>query len=165
VVDETGPRTGYRGDDGGVHPPHCGGRWHGKCRWPCLVANRATPPQKWPPPPRNVADSCELTFNHNRLSRARWWRSSGPLRRAMASRKSRCVLPSGPRFTKHTLSLTHTHIYTHKQNPAHALKYTHTHTHTHTNICIQKSMSLKSSPPRCVLPLGHLIMPLVNVTV
>ena len=30
-------------------------------RRPCLVANRATLPQTWPPPPRNVADSCELT--------------------------------------------------------------------------------------------------------
>ena len=28
---------------------------------PGLVANRATLPQKWPPPLRNVADSCELT--------------------------------------------------------------------------------------------------------
>ena len=27
----------------------------------CLVANRATLPQKWPPPPENVVDSCELT--------------------------------------------------------------------------------------------------------
>ena len=32
-----------------------------RCRRPCPVANRATLPQKWPPPPRNVADSCELT--------------------------------------------------------------------------------------------------------
>jgi len=32
-----------------------------RCRRPCLVANRATLPQKWPQPPRNVADSCELT--------------------------------------------------------------------------------------------------------
>ena len=31
------------------------------CKRPWLVANRATVPQKWPPPPRNVADSCELT--------------------------------------------------------------------------------------------------------
>ena len=31
------------------------------CRWPYLVANRVTLPQKWPPPPRNVADLCELT--------------------------------------------------------------------------------------------------------
>jgi len=32
-------------------------------RWrrPCLVANRATLPQKGPPPFRNVANSCELT--------------------------------------------------------------------------------------------------------
>ena len=30
-------------------------------RRPCLVANRATLPQKWPTFPRNVADSCELT--------------------------------------------------------------------------------------------------------
>jgi len=28
---------------------------------PWLVANQATLTQKWPPPPRNVADSCELT--------------------------------------------------------------------------------------------------------
>ena len=27
----------------------------------CLVADRATLPQKWPPSPRNVVDSCELT--------------------------------------------------------------------------------------------------------
>ena len=27
----------------------------------CLVANRATLPQKWPPQPPNVADSCEVT--------------------------------------------------------------------------------------------------------
>ena len=33
----------------------------GKSRRSCLVANRATLPQKWPPIPRNVADSCELT--------------------------------------------------------------------------------------------------------
>ena len=32
-----------------------------RCRRPWLVANRATLPQKWPPTPRNVADSCELT--------------------------------------------------------------------------------------------------------
>ena len=32
-----------------------------KYRMLCIVANRATLPQKWPPPPRNVADSCELT--------------------------------------------------------------------------------------------------------
>jgi len=30
-------------------------------RRPCLVPDRATLPQKWPPPPRNVADSCEPT--------------------------------------------------------------------------------------------------------
>jgi len=37
-------------------------RRHGeRCRRPWLVANWATLPQKWPPPPRNVADSCELT--------------------------------------------------------------------------------------------------------
>ena len=32
-------------------------------RWrrPCLVANGATLPKKWPPPQRNVPDSCELT--------------------------------------------------------------------------------------------------------
>ena len=28
---------------------------------PCRVANRATLPKKWLPPPRNVADSCKLT--------------------------------------------------------------------------------------------------------
>ena len=33
----------------------------GTPRRPWFVANRATLPQKWPPPPRNVADSCELT--------------------------------------------------------------------------------------------------------
>ena len=33
----------------------------GKCRRRCLVANRATLPQTWPRPPRNVAGSCELT--------------------------------------------------------------------------------------------------------
>ena len=32
-----------------------------RCRGPCLVANRATIPQKRPPPPWNVADSYELT--------------------------------------------------------------------------------------------------------
>ena len=32
-----------------------------KSRRPCLVANQATLPQKWPPPTRNLADSCELT--------------------------------------------------------------------------------------------------------
>ena len=31
-----------------------------RCRRPCLVANRATLPQKWPPSPRNVADWCEV---------------------------------------------------------------------------------------------------------
>jgi len=35
--------------------------WLERCRRPCLVANRATLPQKWPPPPRNVANLCELT--------------------------------------------------------------------------------------------------------
>ena len=36
---------------------------HGVERWRrrCLLANRVTLPQKWPPPPRNVAHSCELT--------------------------------------------------------------------------------------------------------
>jgi len=29
--------------------------WAGTWRRPCLVANRATLPQKWPPPPRNVS--------------------------------------------------------------------------------------------------------------
>ena len=33
----------------------------GKSRRPCLVAYQATLSQKWPPPPRNVADSCELS--------------------------------------------------------------------------------------------------------
>ena len=33
------------------------GRWTRRC----LVANRTTPPQKWPPPTRNAADSCDLT--------------------------------------------------------------------------------------------------------
>ena len=33
------------------------------CLRPWLVANRGTVPQKWPPPPRNVAEECELTFN------------------------------------------------------------------------------------------------------
>ena len=33
-----------------------------KCRKRCLVASRATLPQKWPPPLRNVADSCEFTL-------------------------------------------------------------------------------------------------------
>ena len=33
----------------------------GKSRRPCLAANWAALPQKWPSPPRNVADSCELT--------------------------------------------------------------------------------------------------------
>jgi len=37
--------------------------WLKKCRGRCLVANLATLPQKWPPPPRNVADSCELFFD------------------------------------------------------------------------------------------------------
>jgi hypothetical protein len=32
-----------------------------KCRRPCIVAYRATLPPEWPLPPRNVADSCELT--------------------------------------------------------------------------------------------------------
>jgi len=32
-----------------------------RSRRPCLVANRATLPQKWSPPHRNVADSCDLT--------------------------------------------------------------------------------------------------------
>ena len=27
----------------------------------CLVADRATLPQMWPPPPQSVADSCEVT--------------------------------------------------------------------------------------------------------
>ena len=54
-------------------PTHTGGT--GRCTWarsrrpdragtlrrPCLVANRATHPQKCPPSPRNVADSCEVT--------------------------------------------------------------------------------------------------------
>ena len=35
--------------------------WAGTSRRPCLVANRVTLPQKWPPPAQNVADSCELT--------------------------------------------------------------------------------------------------------
>ena len=39
-------------------------RQHVACAERCtrlrLVANRATLPQKWPPSPRNVADSCEL---------------------------------------------------------------------------------------------------------
>ena len=43
-------------------PALCG-LWLGleNSRRRCLVANRATLPQKWPPPPRNVADSCEMT--------------------------------------------------------------------------------------------------------
>ena len=32
-----------------------------KCKIHCFVADRATLPQKWPPPSRNVDDSCELT--------------------------------------------------------------------------------------------------------
>ena len=31
------------------------------CRRPCLVANQDTFLQNWPPSPRNVVDSCELT--------------------------------------------------------------------------------------------------------
>ena len=42
-------------------PALCG-LWLGleNSRRRCLVANRATLPQKWPPPPRDVAYSCEL---------------------------------------------------------------------------------------------------------
>ena len=37
----------------------------GKMQNACLVANRATIPQKWPPTTRNVAVSCELTSATN----------------------------------------------------------------------------------------------------
>ena len=39
----------------------------------CLVANRATLPQKWPPPPWNVADSCELVVTNNFLFLVAEW--------------------------------------------------------------------------------------------
>ena len=34
---------------------------------PCLVASRASLPQDWPPHPRNVADSCELTVTTEQM--------------------------------------------------------------------------------------------------
>ena len=42
--------------------------WPEKYRRPCLVANRATFPQKWPTPSRNVVDSCEITATTEEMS-------------------------------------------------------------------------------------------------
>ena len=49
---------------GGRHPP-------GRCRRRCLVANRAPLPQKWPPHPWNVADSCQRTSPTKPTERSR----------------------------------------------------------------------------------------------
>ena len=70
-----------------------------RCRRPQLVANRATLPQKCPPPPsRNVADTCELTLITKRrrpgsgasTQKQHSHRSSGG-RRARTSRRARPI--------------------------------------------------------------------------
>ena len=57
-----------------------------RCEREILVANRATLPQKWPPPPRNVADLCELTATTKQtepsISRGRVVKAEGCKRRA-----------------------------------------------------------------------------------
>ena len=50
-------------------------------RRPSLVANRATVPQKWPPPSRNVADSCELTATTKQQMSDEKWRWDAATRR------------------------------------------------------------------------------------
>ena len=58
--------SGFRVKDkcrGGTSARYCFAKATGLnlIRRPCLVANRATLPQKWPPNPKNLAVSCELT--------------------------------------------------------------------------------------------------------
>jgi len=58
----------------------------GSCRRPCLVANRATLPQKWPPPPRNMAYSCEWTATTKPTELFFWHSSALPGRVDLRSR-------------------------------------------------------------------------------
>ena len=59
-------------------------------RWrrPCIVANRATIPQKWPLPPRNVADSYGLT-ELTKPTRTRAGGSESSSRRWQSGRSAR----------------------------------------------------------------------------
>ena len=59
------------------------------CRRPWLVANRVSHPQKWPPPPQNVDDSCELT------EKTKPTQPSIFQKRACTSKKARIGLTSG----------------------------------------------------------------------
>ena len=63
-------------------PSHGCPDWAGTSGRPWLVANRATLPQKWPPPPWNVAGPCELT------EMSLGGRRRGSSRRASARRKT-----------------------------------------------------------------------------
>ena len=56
------------------------------------LANRATLPQKWPPPPRNVAGSCELNERSRLFLVAEWLERRAVLPRCPTNAISPAVL-------------------------------------------------------------------------